>query len=167
MLSCWMSVSVTLISADKEGIKKKNVSDYQYFKFLRLFSWRSSLCFVPHECWHCCQDSGPRCGAYTWDIPVLGLVVSTHVRTPQLLNQDADDADEQDEVHLGEKTQESDFILKCWSFFHPLKTQGGKTNSLNESLLQLCFFTSHYTHTVSVLIIYYVYFIYFFCLFMV
>lgn len=145
--------------------------------YFEAFSWRShwpswcTACFIPHECWHCSQDSGRRCCEYTWDIPVLWLVVSTHVRTPQLLNQDADDADEEDEVHLGnkerknlitgkkkkKKTHEGDFILKCWSFFHPLKTQGGKTHSLNESLVQLCFFTSHYTHTVPVLIINYVY----------
>lgn len=36
------------------------------------------------------------------EVPVLWLVVATHVRTPQLLNQDANDADEQDEVHLGD-----------------------------------------------------------------
>lgn len=30
------------------------------------------------------------------------MVVAAHVRTPQLLNQDPNDADEQDEVHLGD-----------------------------------------------------------------
>lgn len=36
------------------------------------------------------------------EIPVLRLVIATHVRTPQLLNQDPNDADEQDKVHLGD-----------------------------------------------------------------
>lgn len=31
------------------------------------------------------------------------MVVATHVRTPQLLNQDPNDADEQDKVHLGDR----------------------------------------------------------------
>lgn len=34
------------------------------------------------------------------EIPVLGLVVATHVWAPQFLDQDTDDADEEDEVHL-------------------------------------------------------------------
>lgn len=36
-------------------------------------------------------------------IPVLWLVVATHVWAPQLLDQDPDDADEKDKVHLWEK----------------------------------------------------------------
>lgn len=60
------------------------------------------------------QSSRSRCS----QIPVLWLVVATHVRTPQLLNQDPNDADEQDEVHLGDKEETTRGVSRC---FHPQK----------------------------------------------
>lgn len=40
------------------------------------------------------------------EIPVLRLVVAAHVWAPQLLDQDPDDADEEDKVHLRERKRE-------------------------------------------------------------
>lgn len=40
-------------------------------------------------------------GASNRILPVLWLVIAAHVRTPQLLNQDPNDADELNEVYLG------------------------------------------------------------------
>lgn len=39
------------------------------------------------------------------NVPVLWLIIASHIRTPQLLDQNPDDADEQEKVHLGEMTE--------------------------------------------------------------
>lgn len=60
------------------------------------------------------------------EIPVLWLVVATHVWAPQLLDQDPDNADEKDEVHLRERKREEMGGRICslsahWRFSHPRK----------------------------------------------
>lgn len=56
------------------------------------------------------------------EIPVLGLVIATHVWAPQFLDQDTDDADEEDEVHLRERGETGGNIFSLfarWRFSHP------------------------------------------------
>lgn len=55
------------------------------------------------------------------ELPVLRLIVAAHVGTPQLLYQDPNDADEQDEVHLGDGEGEAGggvLVRSRWMFYH-------------------------------------------------
>lgn len=46
------------------------------------------------------------------EVPVLWLVVAAHVRAPQLLNQDPNDADKQDEVDLGDRGRKNNRTIR-------------------------------------------------------
>lgn len=69
------------------------------------------------------------------------MVVAAHVRTPQLLNQDPNDADEQDEVHLGDgggntkisarKPTRGDSVIAMLDVFPP--TEHGEGNVQTET----------------------------------
>lgn len=68
-------------------------------------------------------------GASNRILPVLWLVIAAHVRTPQLLNQDPNDADELNEVYLGGKWKNNlqsirgDFYFAVFDTLPPTKSK--------------------------------------------